>query len=126
MCAIGRARTILRLPFGYFPEPVRCLHRRSAPARGLALMVLEVLPPTRLFHARRNPSSQPRTGTPLHPPLPRVTLSAIPPRPSLPGDFMSRIAALTFVALLVAVPFTPAADEVPPNKQYQAFVLKQA
>ncbi len=39
---------------------------------------------------------------------------------------MSRVAALTFVALLVALPAMPAADEVPPNKQYQAFIQKQA
>lgn len=39
---------------------------------------------------------------------------------------MSRLAALTFVALLVALPAVPAADEIPPAKQYQAFVLKQA
>jgi sugar lactone lactonase YvrE len=39
---------------------------------------------------------------------------------------MSRIAALCFVALLVTVPAVPAADEVPPNKQYQTFIQKQA
>jgi len=39
---------------------------------------------------------------------------------------MSRVAPLALVALVVAVPFTPAADEIPPAKQYQAFVLKQA
>ena len=39
---------------------------------------------------------------------------------------MSQLAAVTFVALLVAVPFTPAADEVPPAKQYQAFMRTQA
>ncbi len=39
---------------------------------------------------------------------------------------MSRVPALTFVALLVALPSVPAADEVPPNKQYQAFIQKQA
>ena len=39
---------------------------------------------------------------------------------------MSRIAVLTLVVLFVAVPVSPAADEVPPNKQFQAFVMKQA
>ena len=39
---------------------------------------------------------------------------------------MSRVAALTVVVLLVTLPAVPAADEVPPAKQYQAFVLKQA
>lgn len=37
---------------------------------------------------------------------------------------MSRIAALTLLAF--AVPLAPAADEVPPAKQYQAFMQKQA
>ncbi len=39
---------------------------------------------------------------------------------------MSRVAALTFIALLVALPSVPAADEVPANKQYQTFIQKQA
>jgi sugar lactone lactonase YvrE/dienelactone hydrolase len=39
---------------------------------------------------------------------------------------MSRIALVSLVALFVAVPFVLAADEVPANKQYQAFILKQA
>lgn len=34
--------------------------------------------------------------------------------------------SLSLLALLVAVPLAPAADEVPQNKQFQAFVLKQA
>lgn len=33
---------------------------------------------------------------------------------------------LSLLALAVAVPLAPAADDVPPNKQFQAFVLKQA
>jgi len=34
--------------------------------------------------------------------------------------------SLSVLALVVAVPLAPAADDVPPNKQFQAFVLKQA
>lgn len=51
---------------------------------------------------------------------------ANPARVPLLGVSMSRIAALCFVALLVGVPAVPAADEVPPNKQYQTFIQKQA
>src|SRR5690242_4794734 len=39
---------------------------------------------------------------------------------------MSRIGLLSLIALGLAAPALPAADEVPPNKQYQAFMLKQA
>src|SRR5262245_12598692 len=39
---------------------------------------------------------------------------------------MSRIAPLALVALVATLHAVPAADDVPPNKQYQAFVLKQA
>ncbi len=39
---------------------------------------------------------------------------------------MSRIALLAGLALVAVVPFTPAADVIPTNKQYQAFVMKQA
>ncbi|MBN9118319.1 MAG: SMP-30/gluconolactonase/LRE family protein [Planctomycetes bacterium] len=39
---------------------------------------------------------------------------------------MSRVAPLALVALFVALPAVPAADEVPPARQYQAFILKQA
>jgi sugar lactone lactonase YvrE/cephalosporin-C deacetylase-like acetyl esterase len=39
---------------------------------------------------------------------------------------MSRIGFASFIALVLAVPLLPAADDIPPNKQYQAFMLKQA
>src|SRR5262245_32141132 len=39
---------------------------------------------------------------------------------------MSRIGFVALFALLAIVPLLPAADEVPPNKQYQTFMLKQA
>ncbi len=39
---------------------------------------------------------------------------------------MTRLAPLTLFVLLVILPALPAADEIPANKQYQAFVQKQA
>ncbi len=67
---------------------------------------------------------QTKRSCPLHRALRRVTLSAI--RPALPssGDLMSRL--VTLAALLALVPAVPAADDVPHNKQYQAFIQKQA
>jgi hypothetical protein len=39
---------------------------------------------------------------------------------------MSRIGLLSLLALVAVVPLTPAGDDVPPAKQYQAFMQKQA
>lgn len=39
---------------------------------------------------------------------------------------MSHVAVLSLVALVALVPPAPAGDEVPPNRQYQAFIQKQA
>jgi len=61
----------------------------------------------------------------LHPAAFRVTLAPICPL-SLFGDLMSRVAVLAFGALFVGTSVSWAADKVPPAKQYQTFVLKQA
>ncbi|MFM8274018.1 MAG: hypothetical protein ACKODX_17040, partial [Gemmata sp.] len=39
---------------------------------------------------------------------------------------MSRAFTLSLLASLAVAPVIPAADEVPPNRQYQAFIQKQA